>query len=74
MLKSFCDKNTGEIEGKVGPKEGRAIIRVYNATDTATAIPDRDVELRYVDCQPESTMYCTRVLTDIGIPRSATCL
>lgn len=46
VLKPFCDKNTGEIEGKVGPKEARAIIRVYNATDTATAIPDRDGEFK----------------------------
>jgi hypothetical protein len=46
VLKPFCDKNTGEVEGKVGPKEANAIVKIYNATDTATAIPGRDGEFK----------------------------
>lgn len=46
VLKPFCDKNSGELEGKVGPAEASAIVRVYNASDTATAIPDKKGEFR----------------------------
>ncbi len=41
VLKPFCDRNSGEIEGKVGPADAAAIVKVYNASDTATAIPDK---------------------------------
>lgn len=46
VLKPFCDKNSGEVEGKVGPKEAGALVKIYNATDTATAIPGRDGEFK----------------------------
>lgn len=39
VLKSYCGRNTGEIEGKVYPFEARPLIRVSNSTDTAYAIP-----------------------------------
>ena len=42
VLKPFCEKNSGELKGKVLPAEAGAIIKVYNATDTATAIPNKD--------------------------------
>jgi hypothetical protein len=46
VLKPFCDKNSGELEGKVGPADASAIVKVYNASDTATAIPDKKGEFR----------------------------
>jgi hypothetical protein len=42
VLKPFCRNNFGELKGVVLPAEARAIVRVYNATDTVTAIPDKD--------------------------------
>lgn len=46
VLKPFCDKNSGELEGRVGPADASAIVKVYNASDTATAIPDKKGEFR----------------------------
>lgn len=46
VLKPFCDKNSGKLEGKVGPAEASALVKVYNASDTATAIPDNKGEFR----------------------------
>lgn len=46
VLKPFCDKNTGELKGVVLPDAARAIVRVYNAFDTATAIPGREGKFR----------------------------
>jgi hypothetical protein len=40
VLKPFCEKNFGELKGTVLPSDAGAIVRVYNTTDTATAIPD----------------------------------
>lgn len=42
VLKPFCDKNFAEIEGKVTPAAAGAIVKVWNATDTGTAIPNPD--------------------------------
>jgi len=46
VLKPFCDRNSGELEGKVGPADASAVVKVYNASDTATAIPDKKGEFR----------------------------
>jgi hypothetical protein len=46
VLKPFCDNNFGKIEGEVKPADARAVIQVYNSSDTATAIPDRDGEFK----------------------------
>lgn len=46
VLKPFCDKNSGELEGRVGPADASAIVKVFNASDTATAIPDKKGEFR----------------------------
>jgi hypothetical protein len=40
VLRPFCNNNFGSIEGKVGPAAARAVIKVYNSTDTAVAIPN----------------------------------
>lgn len=38
-LRSYCNSRTGEIEGKIIPRNIITLIKVYNATDTAYAIP-----------------------------------
>ena len=42
VLKPFCDNNFAEVEGVVLPAEAEATVRVYNATDTASAFPEKD--------------------------------
>ncbi len=42
ILRPFCNSNFGEIEGRVLPAAAEAIVRVYNGTDTASAIPNPD--------------------------------
>lgn len=43
-LKSYCEKTSGIIEGKVLPPDAHAHIMIFNNTDTAFAIPERDGE------------------------------
>jgi hypothetical protein len=38
----FVVANTGSISGKVGPKEAYPVVTVFNASDTAYALPNRD--------------------------------
>ena len=38
-LRSYCSSRSGEIEGKIIPHNVATLIKVYNATDTAYAIP-----------------------------------
>jgi hypothetical protein len=38
----FTVSTTGSIAGKVGPQEGFPVVSVYNAGDTAYALPDRN--------------------------------
>lgn len=38
-LRSFCNSRTGSVEGKVKPAAAMTLIKVYNATDTAYALP-----------------------------------
>jgi hypothetical protein len=42
VLRPFCDRNFGEVEGKVTPAAAGARVVVYNAKDTSTAIPNPD--------------------------------
>jgi hypothetical protein len=44
ILKAFSKKNTGTIEGKVRPDSAFGMIKAFNATDTAFALPDREEE------------------------------
>ncbi|MEI9959323.1 MAG: DUF4382 domain-containing protein [Ferruginibacter sp.] len=39
VLKPFGRHSTGEIEGRVNPSRGAILVKVYNATDTAYALP-----------------------------------
>ena len=45
-LKSYGHHSTGKIEGSVFPYAARPLVKVYNATDTAFAIPWRDGEYK----------------------------
>lgn len=38
----FTVSTTGSIAGKIEPKDGFSVVSVYNASDTAYAIPDRN--------------------------------
>jgi hypothetical protein len=38
----FTVSTTGSIAGNVGPKDGFPVVTVYNASDTAYALPDRN--------------------------------
>jgi len=42
VLRPFCNSNFGEVEGRVLPAAAAAIVKVYNGTDTASAIPNPD--------------------------------
>ncbi|WP_018627360.1 DUF4382 domain-containing protein [Niabella aurantiaca] len=42
VLKPFFDSNSAQIEGVVKPGAAAALIKAYNATDTATALPNRN--------------------------------
>jgi hypothetical protein len=39
VLRPFCDKNFARIKGNVLPADAAPLVTVYNATDTANAIP-----------------------------------
>jgi len=51
-LKSYSDKTTGQIEGIVMPRQANALVKVYNATDTAYAIPEEDGEYKIKGLNP----------------------
>ena len=41
-IKFFTEKTTASLSGKVTPMEARPIVIVYNSTDTAVALPNRE--------------------------------
>lgn len=51
-MRCYSDNNTGKIEGIVKPREAHALIRVYNTTDTAYAIPEEDGEFKIRGLKP----------------------
>ncbi|MBS1669051.1 MAG: DUF4382 domain-containing protein [Bacteroidetes bacterium] len=53
-LKSYSERTTGKIEGKVKPKDAHAQIIAYNLTDTAYAIPEEDGEFQIRGLKPAS--------------------
>lgn len=53
-LRPFCDQNFAGLEGRVLPAAADAIVKVYNSTDTAIAIPNPDGRFR-VRGLPEGT-------------------
>ena len=42
VLRPFCDKNFAKISGKVLPAAARALVTVFNNTDTSNAIPEKN--------------------------------
>jgi hypothetical protein len=46
MIKSYSHHHTGELEGKVLPWEARTLVKVFNSTDTAYGLPERDGEFK----------------------------
>ncbi|HEU4607013.1 MAG TPA: DUF4382 domain-containing protein [Chitinophagaceae bacterium] len=42
FFRLFIMSSTGDIAGQVAPREAKVVISVYNATDTAYALPNRD--------------------------------
>ena len=40
QIKCYSERNTGSVEGKVFPKDAKAMVAVFNATDTAYAFPE----------------------------------
>ncbi|MBI1781568.1 MAG: DUF4382 domain-containing protein [Sphingobacteriales bacterium] len=51
-LKSYSDNTTGKIEGVVKPGDAHPLLKVYNATDTAYAIPEEDGEYKIRGLKP----------------------
>ena len=54
VLKPFCDINFAAIEGKVLPAAAGAVVKAYNGSDTATAIPNSDGKFKIRGLQPGS--------------------
>lgn len=42
VMRPFCGSNFGEIEGRVLPIAAQATVKVFNSTDTLSAIPNPD--------------------------------
>jgi len=47
-IKIFTHRNTGKIEGRVLPLAANPIVKAFIGSDTATAIPERDGEFKFV--------------------------
>jgi hypothetical protein len=46
VLKPFGKHSSGEIEGKVRPVHSFGLIKAFNSTDTAFAMPENDGEFK----------------------------
>ncbi|MBS1947925.1 MAG: DUF4382 domain-containing protein [Bacteroidetes bacterium] len=53
-LKSYSDGTTGKIEGVVQPVKAFPLVKVFNTTDTAYAIPEEDGEYKVKGLKPAS--------------------
>ncbi len=51
-LKSFAHHSSGKLEGKVLPYAARPLVKIYNATDTAYAIPWREGDYKITGLAP----------------------
>ena len=54
FIRMFIVKATGAIEGKITPWDAYAVVSVYNASDTAYAIPFRDGKFKVRGLAPGS--------------------
>ncbi len=74
-IRLFVTKVTGSIEGRITPKDAYAVVSVYNATDTAYAIPFWDGKFKVRGLAPgaytvfvnASNGYQDTTLTDITV-------
>jgi hypothetical protein len=46
-VKLFSKESTGELEGRVLPKDAAAVVMAVNGTDTASAKPESEGEFRF---------------------------
>ncbi len=46
VLRPFCDNNFARLSGRVLPAAANALITVFNNTDTANALPERDGDFK----------------------------
>lgn len=51
-IKAYTKNRTGSIEGEVWPAAANALPMVYNATDTAYALPDREGDFEFCGLKP----------------------
>lgn len=42
VIKPFCDKNFGTLIGKVLPEDAATVVNVFNGTDAASAVPEKN--------------------------------
>ena len=52
VLRPFCDNNFARISGQVLPADANPLVTVYNATDTANAIPRADGDFKIRGLNP----------------------
>ncbi len=45
-IKAYSGRSTGSVEGKILPKDAKAMVTIYNSTDTAYAIPGSEGEYK----------------------------
>jgi hypothetical protein len=59
VIKTYCGKNSGSIEGVVLPGEAHANVIVYNSSDTSYTIPEREgkFELRGLSAGSYSVLF-----------------
>jgi hypothetical protein len=46
VMHTFVEKNTGSVAGKVKPRDAKALLTLFNNTDTAYALPNREGEFK----------------------------
>lgn len=46
VMHTFVEKNTASVAGKVKPRDAKAVITLFNNTDTAYALPNKDGEFK----------------------------
>lgn len=46
VMHTFVEKNTASVAGKVKPRNAKAVITLFNNTDTAYALPNKDGEFK----------------------------
>lgn len=46
VMHTFVEKNTASVDGKVKPRDAKAVITLFNNTDTAYALPNKEGEFK----------------------------